>query len=394
MKILFYEWNAFMQKGIEKALQKMKMDYDVLYYQLESREAWENDPAFVQILTEKLAGENANYDVVFSVDYLPLISDVCERLNITYISWVYDSPIHIRDISSMNNDCNRIYFFDRGQAEEYQKMGITTAFYLPLAADCDVFLKGRDHAIQEYEAEISFVGQLYQSDFAYLCSPLDQYQTGYLEGVIHAQQQLYGAFIIPEVVPDTFITCVNQTYERASGGKFQITRPELEYTMACEVTGRERFMALALLSRRYQVDFYSGSVDKRLNNVRYCGYADYYEKMPLIFHNSKINLNISLKTIRTGIPLRVLDILACGGFLLTNYQQEIMEYFEPGVDLVIYEDMEDMVRKAEYYLTHEEERKCIAAHVQQTIREKFSFEDRMKILFRTENMMQRKESGI
>lgn len=114
MKILFYEWNAFMQKGIEKALQMTEMNYDVLYYQLESREAWENDPAFVQILTTKLTGENADYDVVFSVDYLPLISDLCEKLNITYISWVYDSPIHIRDISSMNNACNRIYFFDRG----------------------------------------------------------------------------------------------------------------------------------------------------------------------------------------------------------------------------------------------------------------------------------------
>ena len=29
---------------------------------------------------------------------------------------------------------------------------------------------------------------------------------------------------------------------------------------------------------------------------------DYYDTMPSVFHNSKINLNITLKTIQTGIP--------------------------------------------------------------------------------------------
>ena len=43
-----------------------------------------------------------------------------------------------------------------------------------------------------------------------------------------------------------------------------------------ETTGRERYMALALLSAHYPVDLYSTDVDKRLEKVRYRGYADYY----------------------------------------------------------------------------------------------------------------------
>ena len=82
--------------------------------------------------------------------------------------------------------------------------------------------------------------------------------------------------------------------------------------------------------------------------------------MPYIFHNSKINLNITSKTIESGIPLRVFDILSCGGFCLTNYQPEIARYFTDGEDLVMYSSMEDLVDKVAYYLEHDEEREQIA----------------------------------
>lgn len=47
------------------------------------------------------------------------------------------------------------------------------------------------------------------------------------------------------------------------------------------------------------------------------------------------------KPIRTGLPLRIWDILGAGGFVLTNYQTEIPEYFEIGKDLETYTCEED-----------------------------------------------------
>ena len=78
--------------------------------------------------------------------------------------------------------------------------------------------------------------------------------------------------------------------------------------------------------------------------------------MPLIFHYSKINLNITSKSIRSGLPLRIFDILGCGGFLLTNYQPELSNYFTPGYDLVCYSSEDELLEKTEYYLSHEKER--------------------------------------
>lgn len=63
------------------------------------------------------------------------------------------------------------------------------------------------------------------------------------------------------------------------------------------------------------------------------GYIDYMKEMPVMFANSKVNLNITLRNIRTGIPLRALDIMGAGGFLLTNYCYELSEYMNDGDDL-------------------------------------------------------------
>ena len=68
-----------------------------------------------------------------------------------------------------------------------------------------------------------------------------------------------------------------------------------------------------------------------------------------------------------------MDVLAAGGFLITNYQDEIAEYFVDGEDLAIAYTPEDMVKLAEYYLEHEEERKQIALNGQKKVYEHFAY---------------------
>ena len=51
-----------------------------------------------------------------------------------------------------------------------------------------------------------------------------------------------------------------------------------------------------------------------------------------------------------------------------------------GNDLVVYEDMKDMVMKVMYYLKHDEKRIRIAENGHRKVREKFSFDDRLKTL--------------
>lgn len=463
MHILFFQWFAFMQKGIENALKKMNVSYDVFYYDMKD---WDNDEVLVKKLTDYLNNSSTGYDCIFSVNFIPMISDVCDRLRheksgieesglnevdgmkkcedgtgnvsalsekdvskcmegskdgtvsvaslsekdvskciesgknsakwkkqLKYISWVYDCPVNIRRTDTLKNECNTIYFFDRIQAEGYKKQGVIGARHMPLAVDTDVFEEtirmyndgnisgdglGKKLSGSSYDCDVALVGKLYKSDYQYISRYQDDYTRGYLEGIVATQEKLYGGYVIDDCVNASIIQRINENFAKASGGKYSVIKPEVTYAMATEVTGRERYKILALLQNRCRVNLYSTEGDGRLKGINHCGPVDYYKQMPSAFHNAKINLNISLKVIQSGIPLRVFDVLGCGGFLITNYQHEIAECFENGRELVIYEDIPDLIAKVNYYLTHENERLRIARNGYEKVKSEYTFEKRMK----------------
>lgn len=395
-KILFYQWNAFMQDGIEAAMKRNGLEYDTFFY---INDNWDYNENFKTLLCDKI--ENGKYATVFSINYCPIISDVCEEKGIHYISWVYDAPLHVKRIDTIKNKCNDIYFFDRIQYNTYKKTGVNGVHHLTLASDSYFFseqwirkvieerkagkrLGGitETHDDEWYSCDVALVGRLYQSAaYADICGPLDEYYKGYLEGIVRAQQKIYGGDIIEDMLSEELVEKLNYYYKRASKGTAAATKRQLRCALGTEVTSRDRYTILALLQNRCKVNLYSNERDNRLTNVNFKGYIDYDIQMPSAFRNSKINLNISLRLIRSGIPLRVLDVLACGGFLITNYQQEIAENFEDGRDLVIYEDYLDLVEKVKYYLVHEEERKAIAWNGYNKVKECFNYDDRVRIMF-------------
>ena len=75
-----------------------------------------------------------------------------------------------------------------------------------------------------------------------------------------------------------------------------------------------------------------------------------------------------------------------GGFLLSNYQPELAEYFEDGKELALYASPQELLDKAAYYLTHEEERRQIAAAGLRKVRELFSYEVRVKRMLELVNL--------
>ena len=371
-KILFFRWGSFMDAAIERTLNKMGIIYKTYDYCFSD---WDKDQFFLETFLNYM--KKNDYEIVFSVNFSPLISEVCQELEREYISWIYDSPIHIRNLEAMMNDCNRIFLFDRGLVESYQKMGISVT-HLPLAVDSELFLEAVKKRHGEYISEIAMVGQLYKTQYQYFMSPLSEYEKGFFEGIINAQMKLNEVNMIPQWITDDILEKMNEVYAEVSVDKFQMGRRELEFLLAQEVTARERYLALSLLSLHYQVKLYSNDNDERLKNVEFCGYVDYHTQMPAIFANTSINLNISLRTIQSGIPLRVLDILGCGGFVISNYQSEIEEYFDIGQEIEIYSCLEELLEKSEFYLRRETLRKKIEQAGLARVQKDFSFEDRIR----------------
>lgn len=79
---------------------------------------------------------------------------------------------------------------------------------------------------------------------------------------------------------------------------------------------------------------------------------------------------------------RNFEIPGCGGFLLTEYADNLKDYYEIGKEIVCFEGVEDLIEKIKYYLIREQEREAIAkAGYERTLRE-HTYEQRFNKIFR------------
>jgi hypothetical protein len=70
-----------------------------------------------------------------------------------------------------------------------------------------------------------------------------------------------------------------------------------------------------------------------------------------IYNSSKINLNINSDE-ETPINYKILEILASGGFLLTNEQKKLKNYFQISKHLETYKNAPDLIDKINFYLNN------------------------------------------
>ena len=75
---------------------------------------------------------------------------------------------------------------------------------------------------------------------------------------------------------------------------------------------------------------------------------------------SKINLGFASVKNRSQTAGRTFEIPACGSFLLAPRTEEVIKVYEENQEAVFFDDAEELVDKALFYLDHEVERKRIA----------------------------------
>lgn len=394
MHILMYRWKAYNYRDIEQTFLLLGHTVDNIEQELGS---YDVSPEFERVIEEKIRG--THYDMVFTVNYFPLISNVCERTGVKYVSWTCDNPLISMYHESVFHDCNYIFTFDKTNYLEFRGMGVKHIWYLPLAVDTermDALLgapekAGRrkvaqDPEMQKYRGDVAFVGSLYErNSYDKIKNRLPEYLRGYFDAVMEAQLNISGANIVEPMLTTNILEQLQEYFQlEKSEGSFSDLGLIFQTTvLGFKIAEIERRRALIELSKHYRVNVYSNSDVSDLLRIQYCGSVDYWSEMPKVFRMSKINLNFTIPNIKSGIPLRIWDVLGCGGFLLTNYQAEIPYYFKEGEDLVCFDGLEDLCEKVGYYLEHEEERKRIAWNGYHKVREKHSYIERIHTILDT-----------
>ena len=79
------------------AMRRLGHEVDILRLELETFElTQEVDNRFKELLTKEDGGKRY-YDIVYSFDYYPCISDACQKYDTPYVSWVFDCPHYTLD---------------------------------------------------------------------------------------------------------------------------------------------------------------------------------------------------------------------------------------------------------------------------------------------------------
>ncbi len=405
MKILFLSWENFGTEDMKEAM--IHEGHEVVMFKTSQEE----------LLTPSVSGrisaamKDNGCDILFGFNYFPYAAEAANKDGFDYYSWVYDNPsVQLYSCTAIY-PTNHIFVFDSDTYLRFNSGGIDTISYLPMAAAPDR-LTGLAHrsgssapggsvsSDRRYDADIAFVGALYNEEHDFysrmMKKGLPPYTEGFLRGIMEAQKQLYGVNIIEKELNERVLSDMHAALPLEPGPDSVITKETLftEYVINRRITAEERRDMLAMLGRALEENP-EGTADK--NTARVCVYTrdgsvripgcvnrgpvDFYEEAPKVYASSRINLNISLRSIINGIPLRCFDIMGSGGFLLTSYAGDMLNFFTPDEDYVSFESPEDLKAKCLYYLSHEDERAAIAANGLARIKESHTFVHRVREMF-------------
>ncbi len=330
---------------------------------------------------------------LLSIHMLYNLLAAANRTEIKYIAILWDAPClpMLTDLSKSDNLW--VSTFDKLDYERFKANGAKHVLYQPLAVEKDSVERWdvKRKLGGNYIHDISFVGRLYEWNLydKYVKSiPLNMQE--YFTSIMYEAafkwnggNQIYGTVnkeildYIKMVSPDFRVE--NPYKDRLADERFF----EMRYLVG-KIANVERICCLNLLAEQWEnVAFYTDSnIGDAFahSGLKVMPPVEAGEALSIIYAGSKINLNISLRGIERGTPLRVFDIMGAGGFMLTSYCPETAELFEEDKEIVMFRSPEELMEKAAYYLAHDGEREQIAHAGCKKVLNCYTYEKKLKQL--------------
>lgn len=391
MKALIYRYGSICEPDVCETFNKLGFKVTTIEDEIYDKNL---SPAKgIQILKKHLEKEietGEGYTCIFTINFFPWIAEVANIYKILYFSLIVDSPVMELYSNSIRHPYNRIFLFDRCLYNEFSPQNPDNIFHTPLAVNASrvqkVISNASDSELKKYACDISFIGSLYSEKCKFNDVKLPEYEAGLAKGLIDAQLKIYGYNFIEECITnefaDKFLSLAKDHYIFPEDSRPNNKALVANQYISVKVAEQERILALKMLSEHFNVDIYTGSDTSSMPKIHNKGFAKTLTQMPLIFNQSKINLNITAKSIKSGLSLRIFDILGCGGFLLTNYQAELSEFFEIGVDLETYSSFEELIDKCDFYLKNDDARQQIAINGYKKVSQNYTWDTCLLNMFK------------
>ncbi len=310
-------------------------------------------------------------DFVLTCNFHPHLSDQLANMNIPYVCWVKD--VSTKDIlwrRDLITDNTHIFHFSQNEVERYKSLGVRNIERLALAADTKLF-KPRE-AKPAYERDINIVEDIDPANgytnitLALRRTLMDANSSVAEKNEIFQWTRKFGTVMDRCIDSLTEWSVPTVWKEIVNGARFPalgLSDAEICFAIGDEISARQRKAVEKELSMPHAKVQISG--------------------VPRNYLNFRINIYLNKAYNRDGVSSEIFNVMACGGFLMTDYRDVYNELFEVGKDLVCFRSIEEARMMAKHYLDHPEEREAIAENGRRKVMKLHTLKQRWETILGT-----------
>lgn len=379
MRILFIGSKTQQIPNIMFALDRM--GHEVAFYPtpMEDITGGENEGKHIKEFIK-----NVRIDFVISNAFSSVMAQLTHDIGMKYAVYGMDSPYFATylPIFPRYDNCY-LFYFDRREYQMLKDRGYTNVYWMPLAADVvsaqDISIT--DEELRECTCDISFVGGLYGNNQYDKCIGHfpEEMQRIFSRIIEQSAFRWDGQDRVTPFLEPGLIRLIKEYYPELCDADYDMSDAYYikNFFLARKITHVERTLLVQLLAERYDFRLYTWEHEQVPEGVKSFPPISSLLETSKVYYAGKINLNVTLRSIENGVPLRIFEIMSVGGFVLSNWQEGIEELFEEGKEIVTFKTPEEMIEKADYYLNHEEERIRIGIGGYQKVKKCYTFEHQL-----------------
>jgi len=299
------------------------------------------------------------------------LTGLLTELKVPFASWYVDSPTYILYGGEVN--CSpycTLFCWERSYLKPVEDMGFQSPTFLPLATDPEVFTPAAGKGESRFAARLSFVGDSMETARKKWEKKLPHHVNRALEAGMAGGMKIDRQGEILDHFPPVA--------DHSTGNR---SRVDIEAALVWKTTQEYRLSLVCSLIPLGLIIYGDGGWNRLVSGKEVLRPpVAYFTELPQVYCGTSVNVNCTSLQMKTAVNQRVFDVPACGGFLLSDYQDDMDRFFEVGKEAICYRTSDEAVALAGYYLEHESERLSIAEAARRRVLAEHTYEKRMASL--------------
>lgn len=319
--------------------------------------------------------------VLLRINHMEDLATFSEQCALPTITWEIDPALTKVRPAPLQTRRTSIFTWRRSHVDSFKQAGFSNVRYLPLASNP---LRRHPTALAPhekslYEVPIAFVGgsmadrtPTLRGDFTEVWDrAFPNHSLGgekVLDSILAEQRSDFSRYRIPEILArEAPGLCV-------PAGELE---PEL---LAGELAAAERRLSYAQALAPLGLHVWGDSGWQQVPGIMYRGSAEHGITINKIYSNAAINLDMGRLYQLDIVTMRVFDVLACGGFVLAEHNEDLAALFKVGEEVESWRSLDELIDKCRWYLANPAQRLALAQRGYRAVCERHTIQQRLKVM--------------